>query len=127
LSFVTCCCFSQPAPAEGKPKTGENKYNSPKSKSEKTAAPTIIKLTRQQLMNAATFSDLIESIPSSCTVFSCLLTVNNSSGTVELPHNGNTIHSDLKSRFPDCQWIIIENLKSNCHRAHKANYKIIVY
>jgi hypothetical protein len=127
LSFLALSCFSQPVPAEGKLKTGENKYNSPKSKSEKTAAPTVIKLTRQQLMNATSFSDLVESIPSSCTVFSCLLTINSASGTIELPHNGNTINPDLKSRFPDCQWIIVENLKSSCHRAHKANYKIIVY
>ena len=127
LCLLGSRCLSQAEPVEWKFKTTEYKYNSSKSKSEQTATPTLIKLTRQELMNADNFSDLISAIPANCSVFSCLLTINSSSGTTEVPHNGNTISTAIKSRFNGCQWIIIENLKSGCPKMHKANYKIIVY
>lgn len=128
MSFFTLHGFSQAAPAELKPKTTEHKYNSAKSKSEQTATPTVIKLTRQELMNAGTFSDLIAAIPENCSIYSALFTIKGSSGAaMEAASTGNIIQAAIKSRFPDCQWIIIENLKSSCPRAHKANYKIIIY
>lgn len=117
-------CFSQPGAAEPK---GRDRYNSAKSKSEHTASPNIIKLTRQELMDVATLSDLIGLIPGGCTIASCLLSIKGPAGATEVPNTGNALLPATKSRFPECQWILVENLKSSCPKAHKANYKLIIY
>lgn len=96
-----------------------------KSKSERTAKPTLIKYSKEKLALIKTVKQLIPDIPAHCEILCVFMSVKKSDDKVfEFRNMGNEIvYAD---RLVEGKFIIIENLVTSCSTLHKANFKIII-
>lgn len=96
-----------------------------KSKSQKTAKPTILKLSKNKLLQVRTVSDLLEVLPKDCKVYCVVLNLKmKDENNFEFLNVGNDIV--YYEKLAACAFILVENIVSSCAQAHKANYKIMI-
>jgi hypothetical protein len=96
-----------------------------KSKSERTAKPTIVKFSKEKLEAVKTVKELIKDIPEHCEVLCVFISIKKPDDKVfEFRNIGNEMV--YANRLTTGKFIMVESLATSCPTLHKANYKILI-